>query len=59
MNEDLDILEKEIISAITKCSVFDFQTVKYVYIRAKSFDKTIEILKLSVSQGIPVNRLIF
>ena len=51
---ELDILEKNIVAAIAKCSVFTFGQVEGVYRKLKSFDKTIEVLKLVVS-GVPVD----
>lgn len=51
---ELDILERNIIASIAKCSVFTFGEVENVYRKLKSFDKTIEALKLSAS-GVRVN----
>jgi len=45
---DIDILERHVLTAISKCSIFEFSECKKVYLRTKSFDKTIEILKKSV-----------
>lgn len=51
---ELDILEKNIIASISKCSVFTFSQVESVYRKLRSFDKTIEVLKLVVS-GVTVD----
>lgn len=51
---ELDILERNIVASIAKCSVFTFSQVESVYRKSRSFDKTIEILKLVVS-GVPVD----
>ena len=56
--EELDILEKEIIKAITKCSVFDVLTVKNTYLQTKSFDLTIKALKTSQENNIRVSTAI-
>jgi len=48
--KEIDILERHILAAISKCSIFEFNECKKVYLRAKSFDKTIEILKQAVEQ---------
>ena len=51
---ELDVLEKNIVAAIAKCSVFTFGQVECVYRKLKSFDKTIEVLKLAVA-GVRVD----
>jgi len=51
MNE-LDCLERRIISAISQCSPYPFGTCETVYRRCKSYDKTIEILRLSRTLAI-------
>lgn len=56
--EELDVLEKEVIKAITKCSEFDILTVKYVYNQTKSFDKTILVLKTSVEHNMRVSTVL-
>ena len=58
MNEDLDILEKEILLAIFRCSAFDFHTIKKVYKELKSYDKTIMALKIQVSTNKPLINIV-
>lgn len=45
---DLDLLEKNVLKAISESSVFTITEVLDVYLKVGSFDKTIDILKLSV-----------
>lgn len=58
MNDDLDILEKEILLAIFRCSAFDFYTIKKVYQELKSYDKTIMALKMQVSTNKPLINIV-
>ena len=58
MNEDLDILEKEILLAIFRCSAFDFYTIKNVYQELKSYDKTIMALKMNASTKVPLINIV-
>lgn len=55
MNEDLDILEKEILLAIFRCSAFDFHTIKKVYQELKSYDETIKALEMRMSINKPIS----
>ena len=52
---ELDYLEKNIVKAITESSVFGFAVVTGVYKKTKSFDKTIEVLKYAVKNGVDIN----
>lgn len=58
MNEDLDILEKEILLAISRCFPFGFYTIKNVYQELKSFDKTIMALKMRLSTNVPLINIV-
>ena len=54
--KELDILEKEILKAIDKCSVFEIRIIRQVYERCNSFDKTISVLKYSVEHAISIEQ---
>ena len=58
MNEDLDILEKEILLAIFRTSAFDFYTIKNVYQELKSFDETIKALEMLMLNNKPKSDII-
>ena len=55
---ELDILERNVISAISKCSCFSFSVVERVYLEIKSFDKTIEVLKVVLSSGRTIKEVL-
>jgi hypothetical protein len=55
---ELDILEKNVLIAISKCSVFSYSQVSNVYTEVKSFDKTIKVLKTSVSTGKSLSEVV-
>lgn len=46
--KELDILEREVLKSIERCSVFSITEIRMVYEHCNSFDKTIEILKSAV-----------
>ena len=50
--KELDILEREVLKAIERCSVFSISEIKSVYAQCNSFDKTIEILRKSSQNKI-------
>jgi len=51
---ELDFLERNMIKTLTVCSVYDYKSIEYVYLKTKSFDKTIACLKLAQA-GIKVD----
>ncbi len=56
--KELDILEREVLKAIERCSVFTISEIKMVYDACNSFDKTIKILKHSAENKIEPSVLI-
>lgn len=56
--KDLDILEKEILKSIERCSVYSIKEITYVYEQYNSFDKTIKILKHAVSRACSLEQSI-
>ena len=57
-NESLDFLEMNIISAIAKSSIFTFTEIEVLYRKLKSFDRTIILLKRSISEAKDPNDLL-
>lgn len=54
----LNNIERSFIATIAKNNPHTFKEVEDIYLKTKSFDTTIEILKLS-RQGIPINEDVF
>jgi hypothetical protein len=48
----LSDMELKILKAIVESHTFDFVTARDVYIKTKSFDRTIEIIEYSASYAI-------
>jgi len=51
---ELNNLQLELLKTITRCSIYPFETVKYVYSKTNSYDKTIEVLKCALQLSVPV-----
>ena len=49
---ELDYLEKNVLKAIEESSVYNFQEIEHVYQKCNSFDDTVSILKLALSEKI-------
>ena len=56
--KDLNVLEKEILKAIFRCSIFEISDIRLVYEKCNSFDKTISVLEYSVRHAISVEQSI-
>ena len=52
MSKEFDVMEYEVLKAITMCSVYTLNDVKIVYGECKSFDKTIKVINYAMEYAI-------
>jgi len=52
MSKEFDVMEHEVLKAITMCSVYTLNDVKIVYIECQSFDKTIKVINYAIEYAI-------
>jgi hypothetical protein len=55
---DLDFLEKQLLSTLSRCSIFSYSEIEFVYRKVNSFDKTIAVLKLAASGMLLKNAIL-
>lgn len=52
---DLNILERNVILAISNCSIYSVVEVRAVYEKVLSFDRTVEVLKYAASRALTLD----